>query len=113
MLIYIAGPYSPDNGMTIKDNISKAESYARKCWENNIPAICPQKNTAYMDDIMPEYFYMGDLDILERCDAVLMVDGWEKSFGARMERIHALRNNIPVFESFDGLWRYCEGMKDD
>jgi len=76
-------------------------------------AICPQMNTAHFDGIPSEIFYAGDLDILERCDAVLMAGGWERSFGARMERIHALRNNIPVFESFDGLWRYCEGMKDD
>lgn len=111
MLVYIAGPYTPNNGMAISDNIDNARILAEECWRNDIPAICPQLNTSYMDAVAPpEVFYQGDLDILERCDAVLMVDGWELSFGSRMERIFAFRNNIPVFESVKGLIAYRDSM---
>lgn len=112
MIVYIAGPYSPNNGYSIDQNIQAAELLARQCWNAAIPAICPHLNTAHMDDVnVPDVFYAGDLAILERCDAVLLVPGWEQSFGAKMERIHALRNRIPVFESFDKLLEYHKKWK--
>ena len=112
LIVYIAGPYSPINGLTINENVNNAKELAKECWKNDIPAICPQMNTAFMDAVTsPDVFYIGDLDIIERCDAVLMVPGWEKSFGAKMERLHALREEIPVFESVKGLVAYRDNLR--
>lgn len=36
---------------------------------------------------------------MRRCDAVLMVAGWESSVGATNERDEALRLGMPVFNS--------------
>lgn len=113
MLVYVAGPYTPTNGKTIEQNIDNAADLAYRVWEAGMTAICPHKNTQGFDDLGADRFHMGDLDILERCDAVIMVDGWEKSFGAKMERIIALRNGIPVFYDLSDLLRYYvgEGMR--
>lgn len=39
----------------------------------------------------------GDLQIISRVDAVVMLEGWQDSKGAVMERDYALDNNIPVY----------------
>ena len=38
----------------------------------------------------------SDLELLFRCDAILMTPDWERSSGARAERDFAIRNAIPV-----------------
>jgi len=52
-----------------------------------------------MDGVVPdEVFLAGDIEILKRCDLVVMVPGWENSSGAKEERNVAIEHNIPVFE---------------
>lgn len=80
---------------------------AKICWMNGLTAICPQMNTAHFDSVADaETFYIGDLEILERCDAVLMVPGWEGSFGARMEKIYARKMGIPIYHSVEDCLNY-------
>ncbi len=45
----------------------------------------------------------GDLEILKRCDAVLMTPDYERSSGARAERDEALRVGLPVFYTIETL----------
>lgn len=106
MLVYVAGPYTQCNGRTIEQHIDDAADLAYQVWQAGMTAICPHKNTQGFDDLGPDRFHMGDLDILERCDAVIMVDGWENSFGAKMERIVASWLGIPVFYDLDDLIRF-------
>ena len=96
VIIYLAGPYTPINGRTLSDNIENAKNTAKELWGEGFAVICPHMNTAFFTGIPNDLFYLGGLEILERCDAVLMLDGWEESFGAKMERLDALKNNIPV-----------------
>lgn len=116
VIIYVAGPYTPLNGRTLSDNIEAAKATAKELWSNGFAVICPHMNTAYFTGIPDDLFYLGDMEILERCDAVLMLDGWEESFGAKMERLDALKNNIPVVYSVKGAIAFRDffgGCKDD
>ena len=45
----------------------------------------------------------GDLEMMKRCDAVLMVPGWEKSQGAMIEYKVAINRGLPVFCSLVDL----------
>ena len=45
----------------------------------------------------------GDLEMLRRCDAVLVVPGWEKSSGTRAEIAEANACGIPVFYALEAL----------
>jgi hypothetical protein len=47
--------------------------------------------------IAPEEFVRRDLEIVRRCDAVLMLPGWEKSEGAKQEGEAARAAGVPVF----------------
>jgi hypothetical protein len=47
-----------------------------------------------MDD---NHFLSGDLVLLERCDAVFMNEGWEKSIDARREMEYSMNTNLPIF----------------
>jgi hypothetical protein len=48
-----------------------------------------------------EVWLAGDLELLRRSDAVLMVDGWQRSVGATAERQVAADLGLPIFYSFD------------
>ena len=51
-------------------------------------------NPAYIDDVMPsaeyEEYMKVDMFLLDMCDAIYMLKGWEKSCGANREYGYAL-----------------------
>lgn len=103
-VIYVAGPYSADNEYGVKLNIRAAEDAAVDIWKAGAVAICPHLNTAHWGNLLShQEFVDGDLEIVRRCDAVFMVDGWERSSGANRERACALDNGLPVFMFMDVL----------
>ncbi len=104
-LIYIAGAYRNHDTNGVWENIMQACSIARKIWKLGLVAICPHTNTIFMDgdDIPPEVFLEGDLEILRRCDAIFMLSGWEKSEGAVKEWELAKELDMPVIYQEDGM----------
>ena len=100
LLVYIAGPYRADTPHEIHANIERARRYAASVWrKDGWAALCPHMNTAHMDGVCsPERFLEGTMEMMRRCDAVLMMPGWEHSEGARAEKAEAGRLCIPVLE---------------
>lgn len=99
-LIYIAGPYRATNAWEIEQNIRRAEELALRVWEAGYPCICPHTNTRFYQGALPDSDWLeGDLEILKRCDAVLLTPDWAASFGARNEVAAAKRLGLPVFEN--------------
>ena len=96
MLIYVAGPYRGD----VDANIAKARAAGIRLWEDNHVAITPHLNTAHFEkdcNIDDDDYIRGDLKILERCDAIVMLQGWEESAGATAEHNFATTHKIPIF----------------
>ena len=97
-LLYIAGPYRGDSASKIDDNIHRAREVAKLVWEQGDCAICPHLNTAHMDGLVPDkQFLNGDLEILRRCDGIVMMENWNRSEGAKRELRVARRRKIPVY----------------
>lgn len=102
-LVYISGPYTVGN---IDQNIVKARAMAIKLWEAGFAVICPHLNTANFEqdcDAIYSDFLEGDLRMIEGCDAMLMLKGWDSSPGARQEREHAQSLGIMTFYEINHL----------
>lgn len=85
-IAFISGPYKPINGRTVLENIRHAEKYAIKYWRLGYAVICPHLNTAHFDGLCKDDVWLkGDIEILKRCDVIVMIPGWEKSNGAKAE----------------------------
>lgn len=104
MLIYIAGPYRPyqTEGIeyTTKRNIAQARAIAIEVWHAGYVAICPHLNTANFEEdsgLPDERYLKGDLEILRRCDAVVLTPDWQHSKGASAEVEFAKDLKIPIW----------------
>jgi nucleoside 2-deoxyribosyltransferase len=110
-VIYIAGPYRAANEWGVNCNIRAAEAAALAVWRLGEVALCPHKNTAFFGGAADDSLWLaGDLVLLARCDAVLLVEGWETSSGTIDEVIFAINRRIPVFTNLNSLavWKYHE-----
>jgi len=103
-VVYTAGPYNAPTHWGIEQNIQRARVAAAQVWALGAACICPHAMTAHMSGCCPEEnFYEGDLEIVRRCDALLMIEGWENSTGAKREKDEADAKGIPVFFSLATL----------
>lgn len=103
-LIYIAGPFRAASSWQIEQNIRRAEQIALEVWRAGGVGICPHSMTRFYQGELPDRVWLdGDLAILARCDAVLLLPFWEQSEGARAEKAHAESLAIPVFADLAAL----------
>lgn len=101
-LVYLASPYSGKDENEIWHNVIKAHQKAAEVWQAGFVCISPCSNTAFFGGDYDLYL-KGDMEIIKRCDAVLLNDGWENSKGCQMERSFAESMGIPVYEDIDHL----------
>jgi hypothetical protein len=103
-LVYIAGPYRGD----VKNNVEAAENCAAMVAVLGIGFVCPHSNGRPHDwlELPDEYWLSMTMEIMRRCDAVLLVEGWEKSHGVIAEKKEAERLGIPVILDVDELEKF-------
>jgi len=103
-LVYIAGPYRAKTSWQIEENIFNARIYGAAVAALGFMPVVPHANTANYDDIQDDKFWInGTMEILRRCDAVLMIPGFERSSGSKGEEKEALALGKPVFYSLEEL----------
>jgi len=94
---FISGKYRSETVAGIVANIRAAEKVAAAYWLKGYAVICPHKNTALFDGLAPDSVWLeGDLELLRRADAIVMVPGWENSSGAKAELAEAVRLGLEV-----------------
>ena len=112
-LAFVAGKYRADTIHGIVENIRKAEAVAIELWKMGFAVITPHLNSRLMDGVCPDKVWLdGGLEILRRCDLIVLLEGWESSEGARDECIQAELIGIPVFEWIHDEKRLKEFSKD-
>lgn len=86
-VVYLAGPYRSPTEYGVQQNIEAASRVALEVWRLDAVCICPHKNTAFFGGTLPDGVWLaGDLELIRRSDAVLMMDGWKDSVGATIEK---------------------------
>ena len=112
ILVYISGKYTgyDENGDLdldlIQKNIDFARDYSIKVWEAGFTALCPHLNTLHFEkDCNCKYddYITGDLRMIDSCDYVFLIPGWEESRGAKIEREYAEKKNIPIVYTIEEL----------
>jgi len=112
IVVYTAGPYRASNAWAIEQHIRAAELASLKIWTLGAVPICPHTMTRHFQNALPDATWLaGDLELVKRCDAVLMLDGWEQSQGAKAEKAYADAKDIPVFESMELLATWLQWRK--
>jgi len=102
MLIYLATPIRPKNGKTLEENVQYAKFLALELWEKGYTVFCPAANSdlpvALADmAVEADRWINGDIEILARCDALVVSPGWESSDGVKGEIAYAEMYGIPTF----------------
>jgi hypothetical protein len=98
MLIYVAGPIRALNGRTVEDNIAIAKGIALELWKMGHAVICPHANTDLPIELADERVWLdGDLLMLSRCDAMVVVPDWRGSKGTMGEIHFCIDHDIPVY----------------
>jgi hypothetical protein len=111
-VIYIAGPYRGANAWAVEQNIRRAEELSFAVNQMGATAICPHTITRFFNGTLTDdHWLVATMEIMRRCDAVLLTDNWKTSTGARAEHDEAMRVTIPVFYSIASLGRWLMSMR--
>jgi hypothetical protein len=93
----------------MEKNIRAAETLALEVWRLGAACLCPHTNTRFFQGAAPDSVWLeGDLEMLRRCDALMLTADWERSSGARAEREEAILHNIPIFHELADLRYWLE-----
>lgn len=109
-LLYLAGPFGapegdPDPLHTVNENILAASRIALEAARAGWMPVCPHKNSAgfqHCPDLPVEFWYEGDIALMLRCDAVLMLPRFSTSKGAlaELDTAKAAGMGIYYYEEF-------------
>lgn len=113
-VIYIAGPFTATNAWEIEKNIRKAEDALFEVWKLDAAGVCPHSNTRYFHGAFTQdQMIDGTLEIMKRCDAVLVVpdSNYMDSVGTMGEIAVAERFEMPVFYTIQQLRLWLNNEK--
>jgi hypothetical protein len=104
LVVYVAGPFGAPTPWGVELNVRLAEEVALKVALVGHYPLCPHAMYRNYDGTRPyEFWIAATLELLKRCDSVLLVDGWERSRGAIGERDYAIAHGMPVHCSISDL----------
>ena len=101
-VIYIAGPYRANGVRTTLENVRAAEACAIQVTALGHYHYTPHLNSAFFDGIAPDEFWLAHgLEMLKRCDALVLLQGWKESSGTRQELADAQLLGLTIYDSID------------
>ena len=112
--VYIAGPFRGANAWEIEQNIQRAEAVAAQVCALGALAVCPHTMFRNFQGLLPDQFWLdATLELLRRCDAVLMTGRWSQSDGSCGEHRDACDRGLHVFYTLDEVRAWLKGDQDD
>jgi nucleoside 2-deoxyribosyltransferase len=105
-IVYVAGPFRGATAWEVAENVRIAERAGLAVARVGFMPLIPHANTAHFHgECTDEFWLSGTMELMRRCDAVLVVYGWGSSAGTLAEMAEAERVGIPVFKNIDDLTR--------
>ncbi|WP_158611222.1 MULTISPECIES: DUF7768 domain-containing protein [Pseudomonas] len=106
-VVYVAGPYRAESRAGVTLNIQAARAVGLAAIRKGWSPIIPHANTGDLDVVDPDigdrFWLAATLELMTRCDAVLLCPGWECSAGTLAEIAEAHSQGIPVFQTCSAL----------
>jgi len=109
--IYVAGPYSDNNVVSVLHNIRKGIEMSYEVFSNGMAPFCPWLDYQYVlmdkeSKLTLQDFYDYSIAWLEVSDAMLVLPNYESSKGTLKEIEFAKEKNIPVFYNIKELLQW-------
>ena len=106
-VIYVAGRFSAPDQWQRARNVRAAETVAFAVAEVGAMPLNPLANMCnFFATLTDEFWYDGTLELLRRCDAVILVPGWQGSKGVQREIDETFLRKMPLFERVEQLKRW-------
>jgi hypothetical protein len=98
-VLYIAGPFTADTPWLIENHVRRAEELSLKvCALGGVVALCPHTMYRFFHRMeTSQYWYEATLELLRRCDGIVLIHGWELSKGSVEEHKEATKLGLRVF----------------
>lgn len=112
-LVYIAGPFRAPTQYRVHLNIASAETDSLFVAGDGMVPVCPHTMYANFNGSLSDQFWLeATQEILKRCDAVWLCDGWRESAETLAEIETAKQQGIPVFSRYMDLLSWKEGAEE-
>jgi hypothetical protein len=104
MIVYVAGPFRGPNVWAVEQNIRRAEDLAMEVWKLGAVPVTPHLLGRFTDKVFPDEFMLASMRaLLERCDALLLAPGWDRSAGTLDEVVYAKQTGKLIFSTVESL----------
>lgn len=113
-MVYVAGAMSSDNLPTMLQNIRRGVKMGAKCLEAGFAPFVPHLDIFFQlmegEELKAEKqdFYDYSMEILTRCNYVVVCEKSENSYGTKKEIEKANELGIPVFNSFEEMLEHSK-----
>lgn len=114
--VYVAGPYSGDNVLSILQNIGRGEKACAELFRLGFAPFCPWHDKSYVIDnpdieFKIEDFYEYSIAWLRVSDIMLVLPGHSDSNGTIKEIEIAKELEIAICRSIDEVVNFCAYFK--
>ena len=111
-VVYVAGPFRASTTWAIEKNVRRAEEAGLAVVQLGAMPLIPHCNTRYFHGLMPDQFFLdGTLELMRRCDVLLLTGEWRTSSGCLKEWEEAQRLKMPILFGVDDLRKYMERLQ--
>lgn len=102
-VVYICGPHRSSTREGVQLNIQSAMQVGKLACLKGWSPVIPHSNAAMLDEILPDlgdqFWLDATMELMRRCDAVVLAPGWQRSEGVKGELSEADRLKIPIYRS--------------
>jgi hypothetical protein len=112
-VVYVAGKFRGENAWEVHKNVEEALKIGFEVAALGAMPLIPHANGFQFDGTLDDQFWLdGAMELLRRCDAVMTVDNWTMSKGAKDEVVEAVdKLGIPVFHELSHLVEWLASLR--